>query len=506
MIINNTKKTTKIIKLKDVETSEDVVLGYGHFNTVHHGHIRYLKYAKKQGKTLFLAIIPDTLENGKQRFPYSQNERADSLKLLGLVDYLVLLEKDNLFEAIKLINPKKLILGTEYKSNKDFYIKKAISYMKSIKREVRFYAGEIHYNSSDLLNESETELSKKRKDQFKEACKRQDLSLNNLISSIQNFKKANILVIGDVIIDQYIACEALGMSAEAPVIVVKELESKKFLGGAGVVASHVKSLGASCNLITLAGEDDNAAWVRNSINEKKIGDGIVYDSTRPTTFKKRYVVDNQKLFRVSKLEDHQISKQVEDEIINKIIQFSKKCNGIIISDFVYGLITQKILKTIREVSKSQNIPVFGDVQCSSQVGLITKLEGCTFLFPNEREARIALQDKETGLEILSQSLMKKTNSKNLVMKLGSDGFIVYKNNPKGNYISQAFPALSVNPLDVTGAGDSLLAIVSVGISSGNTTMETAALGCCASSIAVQNMGNKPIEIDEIKQKLILSLS
>ena len=92
------------------------------------------------------------------------------------------------------------------------------------------------------------------------------------------------------------------------------------------------------------------------------------------------------------------------------------------------------------------------------------------------------------------------------MKLGSDGFIVYKNNPKGNYISQAFPALSVNPLDVTGAGDSLLAIVSVGISSGNTTMETAALGCCASSIAVQNMGNKPIEIDEIKQKLILSLS
>ena len=500
------EKKTKIISLKDIKNTENSVLGYGHFNTVHHGHIRYLKYAKKQGRVLFIAIIPDLFVNNKSRFPYSQNERAASLELLGLADYLVLLKKDDLFEATKCINPQKLILGTEYEINKDLHIKKAISFMKNNNKEVRFYAGEVHYNNSDLLNQSETELAIKRKNQFKEACRRQNLSLDNLISAMNGFKNANILVIGDLIIDQYIACEALGMSAEAPVIVVKELEGKNFLGGAGVVASHIKSLGASCNLISVVGDDDNASWVEDTIKEKNIGNGIVCDKSRPTTFKKRYVVDNQKLFRVSKLEDHQISKTIEEKIIKKITYFSKKCNGIIISDFVYGIITKKILKTIRDLANRENIFVFGDVQCSSQVGLITKLRDCTLLFPNEREARIALQDKETGLEILSQSLMKETNSKNLIMKLGSDGFIVYKNNEDNNYISQAFPALTVNPVDVTGAGDSLLALMSVGISSGNSMMTTAALGCCASSLAVENMGNKPIDLDSIKQKLISSFS
>ena len=503
---NNIPNKTEIIRLRDIKPSKDSVLGYGHFNTVHHGHIRYLKYAKKQGKKLYIAVIPDSYENGKRRFQYTQTERAASLELLGLADYLVLLEKDDLYEATKSIYPEKLILGTEYETNKEINIRKAISFMQNMNRQVRFYAGEIHYNNTDLLNESETNLSRKRRDQFREACKRQKISFDDLISSTDNFKKANILVIGDLIIDQYIACEAIGMSAEAPVIVVKELESRKFLGGAGVVASHVKALGASCNLISVVGEDENANWVESTIKDKNIGSGIIYDSTRPTTFKKRYVVDNQKLFRVSKLEDHQISKQIEKEIIKKIIDFSKKCNGIIISDFVYGIVTQKILKTIREVAKKENIFVFGDVQCSSQVGLITKLEECTLIFPNEREARISLQDKATGLEILSQNLMKKTKSKNLLMKLGGDGFIVYENNKDDQYVSQAFPALTVNPVDVTGAGDSLLAIMSVGISSGNTIMETAALGCCVSSLAVENMGNKPIDLYSIKEKLILSFS
>ena len=115
----------------------------------------------------------------------------------------------------------------------------------------------------------------------------------------------------------------------------------------------------------------------------------------------------------------------------------------------------------------------------------------TLLCPNEREARIAMQDKETGIEILSQKLINITKSENLIMKSGSNGFIVYERNGV-KFNSQSFPALSVNPVDVTGAGDTLLSIMAVGIASGNSVMVSSAIACCACKIAVQTMGNNPI--------------
>ena len=120
---------------------------------------------------------------------------------------------------------------------------------------------------------------------------------------------------------------------------------------------------------------------------------------------------------------------------------------------------------------------------------------------NEKESRIALKDNETGLEKLSQVLIKKTNSKRLIMKLGSDGFIAYDFSKK-IFKSQSFPALSVNPLDVAGAGDSLLAVMSVGLSCKQNMMTTSAIACCMAAIAVETMGNIPISKDKLVSKII----
>ena len=125
-----------------------------------------------------------------------------------------------------------------------------------------------------------------------------------------------------------------------------------------------------------------------------------------------------------------------------------------------------------------------------------KFKKFSLLCPNEKEARIALHEKDLDLETLSLQIIKKTFSDKLVMKLGSDGFIAYEN-VNGKIISQAFPALCFNPIDVTGAGDSLLAVMSVGISSSQKMMASAAIACCMSSIAVNKMGNKPISKEEI---------
>ena len=136
--------------------------------------------------------------------------------------------------------------------------------------------------------------------------------------------------------------------------------------------------------------------------------------------------------------------------------------------------------------------LFGDLQCSSQVGDIKKFVDFDLICPTEKEARIAIDTKEFGIEWVANKTIEKTRSKNLVMKLGAEGFITYETKKDGFINRQYFPALNVNPLDVTGAGDSLIAAFAVGLTSGLSLMESSVLGAIIASIAVQNMGNLPV--------------
>ncbi len=479
---------SKVYKLNQVPNYEDCVLAYGHFSTIHPGHIRYLRQAKAKGKNLVIALIGDN----QKKYSFNQSERSEGLELLDIADGIVLLNGNELNEAIKIIKPIILILGNEFENEPSPEILKAIKELKSYGGNIQFHAGDTQYSGLDLLSYSEKELGMEKRKQFKEACLRQSLELNSLISSIKEWDETRLLVIGDTIIDQYSACEALGMSAEAPVVVVRELESKNFIGGAAIVASHIRALGAKCELISVVGNDDTSEIVRQKLLERDIGDSLIEDSSRPTTFKKRYVVGNQKLFRVSKLEDHNLDKDIELKVINRLKKLAPIVDGIIISDFVYGVITDKILHVIQDLSKKYNLLLFGDLQCSSQVGFITKFKNFSLICPNEREVRVALQDKESGLEELSRKILKNTKSEKLLLKLGPEGFIAYDTKSKGKSYNQPFPALSVNPLDVAGAGDSLLAVMATGLSSKQSMMTSAALGCCMASLAVETMGNTPI--------------
>ena len=191
--------------------------------------------------------------------------------------------------------------------------------------------------------------------------------------------------------------------AEAPVVVVRELESRNFIGGAAVVAAHIAALGAQCDLVSVVGADDTAKLVRQELALQSIGDGLSTDSSRPTTFKKRYVVENQKLFRVSRLEEHDLDSEVEDLVIDQLKKLAPAAHGIVISDFVYGVVTPRILEMVHILAQQYDLLLFGDLQCSSQVGSVTRFKNFSLLCPNEREARLALQDKEVALSNLASA-------------------------------------------------------------------------------------------------------
>ncbi len=486
---------TQSLRLEDAASWQGCVLAYGHFNTIHPGHIRYLRHARGLGKQLVVALIGD----GKTRYAFQQQERAEALSLLGIADAVLLLEADELDEAIDVLQPKVLVLGNEFKHNAE--IQTTLVQQRQQGGAVQFHAGDIHYATADLLSGSERDLRQERRSLFQAACRRQEIEQDQLLDAINSWGSTRLIVLGDTIVDQYAACEAIGMSAEAPVVVVRELEHKNFIGGAAVVAAHISALGARCDFISVVGADSTAELVRQELAVQGIGDGLSTDPTRPTTFKKRYVVENQKLFRVSRLEEHNLAVEVEDQVIAQLQTLAPLSQGIVVSDFVYGVVTPRILEVVHQLAEEHNLLLFGDLQCSSQVGSVTRFKNFSLLCPNEREARLALQDKDSGLEQLSQRLLQVTGSERLVMKLGSEGFIAYDREPDGLLSTQAFPALSVNPLDVAGAGDSLLALFATGLASGQAMMPTAALACCMAALAVETMGNTPISATTLRSSL-----
>ena len=487
---------TTVISLEGVGAFQGCVLTYGHFSTIHPGHIRYLRHARNLGKKLLVALIGD---GSRTNYPFNQQERAEALSLLGIADAVLLLKGEELDQAIAALTPAVLVLGNEYKDRPE--IQTTLTQQRQQGGSVQFHAGEIHYATAELLSGSQRDLRQQRRSLLQTACRRQGINRKQLLEAINAWGETRLIVLGDTIVDQYAACEAIGMSAEAPVVVVRELERKNFIGGAAVVAAHISALGAQCDFISVVGADHTAEVVQQELAAQGIGDGLSQDPSRPTTFKKRYVVENQKLFRVSRLEEHNLDAGVEDLVIAQLERLAPGAKGIVVSDFVYGVVTPRILKVVQQLAQQHNLLLFGDLQCSSQVGSITRFKGFSLLCPNEREARLALQDKDSGLEQLSQRLVQMTDSERLVMKLGPEGFIAYDRAANGQLSSQAFPALSVNPLDVAGAGDSLLALFSTGLASGQAMMPTAALACCMAALAVETMGNTPISANSLRSSL-----
>ena len=494
--LSNLSKNNRLLK-----NEKNLVFCYGSFNIIHPGHLRYFQNARKYGKKLYVAIEGDAFINKKDLAQqFNELERAEAVSALEFIDKVIILDNGELFDLVKIITPKTLILGKEFERERSEQVNKTIKLLESKKSNTIFETGEVRYANLDIFHRSQPDLETQRIEQFKNVLDLQKIDIQHALSLITKKNKLKILIIGDTIVDQYVACDAIGMSAEAPVVVVRELESQEYLGGAAIVASHVQALGGLSKFISVVGKDENAKFVHYILKKNKINNAMFEDKGRPTTFKIRYMVENQKLFRVSKLKEHGLSKKLENKVIQEIESKSSEVDGIIVSDFVYGFLTTNILKTVIKISKQKKIPLFGDLQCSSQIGNILKFKNFKLICPTEREARIALNNHEDGIEWVSNNLIEKTGSKNLIIKLGAAGFIAYDKETHKSYINrQHFPALTVNPVDITGAGDSLLATISIAIVSGCNLMQASALATCAASLAVQNVGNMPVSIASLKK-------
>ena len=465
---------------------------FGDFNILHPGHLRLLKFAKESSDFLTVGIFSNQLSN--KPLLLDENVRLESIKATSYVDEAFLLNEDVL-EYIKRRKPDILVKGKEFENR--YNPEEEI--MKTYGGKILFSSGEIGFSSLNLL-QKDFEISFLNLSHDNNFIKRHKIDKTKLIDFINRFSDLNILVIGDTIIDEYITCDAIGMSQEDPTIVVTPISNKKFIGGAAIVASHAKTLGANVSYVSVLGDDENFEFTHDYLTSLGINTYLLKDSTRPTTLKQRFRAQNKTLLRVNHLKQHNISKDLEEKILENFVDDLEDYDLIIFSDFSYGVLTKNIIENITLYAKKKSIVMVADSQSSSQIGDISKFKDMDIVTPTEREIRLSINDFESGLVVLSEKLHKKSNSKYIFTTLGSEGILIY-NSTQNELLTDNIQALNTNAKDVSGAGDSLLTCSSMAKVVGANIWESAYLGSIAAAIQVSRVGNIPIKKEELLHEL-----
>lgn len=463
-----------------------VVFVSGNFNIIHPGHIRLLSFARSCGDILVVGLFAD----GSSETLLHYEDRRIALEALEAVSEVVKLDPDELTYCLSVMRPHVVVKGKEHESlsNPERFI------VESYGGHLFFSSGEQSFSSRDLIRHEVVSNLRKTTAPTSYLASHA-ISKSSTVSRIRQFSGMRVLVVGDLILDEYIYCDPLGMSQEDPTIVVTPLETREFIGAAGIVAGHLAGLGAEVNFVSIVGDDVAATEAKERISKMKVNAHFVYDVTRPTIIKKRFRVQNKTLLRVSHLRSHDAAKEYYDAALQQIVRLLDSTDLVVFSDFNYGCLPQPLVEAIINECKSRSISFSVDSQASSQVGNVGRFVGADFISATEREARLATNDFKSGIQNVANTLISTSKSKGLLLKLGAEGLIVVQ--AGSQFYTDSLPAFNKNPVDVAGAGDAMLASASLCRRCGGSIFEAAYIGSVAAALQVSRTGNMPLNATEL---------
>lgn len=468
---------------------------FGVFNVVHPGHIRLFRFARELGDRLVVGVLSDEMSADAAHL--GAQDRLEAVRTNELVDECVLVTS-RIEDVILERRPLVVVKGKEFEHRENVE-----------ERVVTSYGGRLVFSSGESLLSSRDLISREfgaplgRGVRLPETfMRRHRITPRRLIEIIDRFAGISIGVAGDLIIDEYVTCEPIGMSREEPTLVVAPIESRRFVGGAGIVAAHVASLGARSMLHSVIGDDSDGEYFRDELSRLGVETHLEVDDARPTTLKQRFRAEGRSLLRVSRLSQQDISSVHQDALYRRFVTTSDGLRGFIFSDFNYGCLPTSLVERMISHLKLGDAIVSADSQSSSQIGDLTRFRGADLITPTEREARVALRNQSDGLVVIAEELGSLTGSESVLLKLGEEGMLV---NTKGSgtdrWGTDRLPALNSSPTDVAGAGDSLLVAATLALATGATIWEAACLGSLAAALQVGRTGNVPLGRDELRDLL-----
>tara|TARA_B100000989_G_C19514446_1_gene460894 strand:- start:358 stop:1860 length:1503 start_codon:yes stop_codon:yes gene_type:complete len=480
----------KLISVNKLKTflknkKKKAVMCHGVFDFLHSGHIDHFYEAKKisKGCLLIVSLTDDKyVLKGSNRPIYNLNDRIKILSSLSVIDFIVVNQSITAVDILKNIRPDYYCKGPDYKQSKND-ITGNISLEKNI---VEKYGGKLVFtssptkSSSNIINKNLSIYDKKQKETLNYLKKKKF----DIQSIFEKFNKLKVLIVGEIIIDEYIFCEALGKSGKESILTFRNLRKEKYSGGSLAIANHISELVSKIDVVSYSNHKESFFKLNNSRN-KNIKLKLFKKTKTNTILKTRYIdhLDNRKFMGIYDINDDKLSVKEEKKVLG-IIKNIKDYDLVIVSDYGHGLITKRISSYITKNSKF--LCVNAQVN-SSNLGYhsIRKYKNFDCLVINGLELRHEKKDRYKNIIKLADEMKKEINSKNIIVTQGRNGAFMIDS--KSKLIK--CPGFATKVIDKVGSGDALLAIASIFLRENNDK----ALSLFASSIAaaqsVETIGN-----------------
>ena len=312
--------------------------------------------------------------------------------------------------------------------------------------------------------------------------------------------RGSVIVLGDLLIDELLEGNPERISREAPVLILEHVATSHIPGGAANTANNITALGGKCHAIGICGEDEYARKMAQMLERHGITYDLVSDRTRPTTVKTRILSKShslmQQLLRLDRIAHHAIDAATEKKILEKLDKAAPEHNAIILSDYRAGTITDTIISGCRSISQNNSNLLVVDAQ-----NRFERFEGCALITPNQPDTEAALGfkiDSNESLQHAGSLLMKMSGAQSILITRGAQGMALFQ---KDQPVFELPPFNKSEVFDVTGAGDIVIATMTLALVTGSTPAEAMALGNLAAGIVVRKSGTAVTSQKEMLEAL-----
>jgi len=509
-----TRNPSFLGKIVGLDRLKDVVLDarrqgrrsvhcHGCFDIVHPGHIPYLEFARQQGDLLVVSLTGDSdVDKGAQRPYIPQELRAENLAALMCVDF-VYINPDATAEALlDAIRPDVYVKGSEYEHAADagFLAEKQV--VEGYGGRILFSSGEVVFSSTELL-EHLPRTMQAESHRLSVVCRRHDITASSIDSVLDRFRNMHVVVVGDVILDRYVLCDAQQVACESPMLSLSHRDERTYVGGAAILARHIAALGGHAFLLTAGPTGEPAAEITHVLDTEGV-DAHLIDARPAFVEKTRFLSEDTKLFKLDKGPRLPLDSVAERRAALILEQHSKLADAVILCDFGYGMLTGTLLERVLPTLRHNVRILTADV--SGGRGSLLEFKGVDLLCPTEREVRATLNDHESGLSAVAWALLQRTQARRMFVTLQKRGVVVFdrrsqeRTSPEwsGRLHSEQLPAFANHGVDFLGCGDALLATATLAMACGSDVMHAAYLGNAAAAIHATALGNHPIDAARLR--------
>lgn len=313
---------------------------------------------------------------------------------------------------------------------------------------------------------------------------------------LKHFEGQEIIVVGDIMLDHFIRGTVSRISPEAPVPVVDVKKEFFVAGGAGNVAVNLAALGAKPVMVSVVGQDLGGEMLKGFLRDKKVNIyGIAEDPDRPTTQKIRVMADQQQIVRFDRESKKTISPSVAAQCMKSFEMAVKTAKGVILSDYGKGMLSDHNIQTIIDTCRKHKIPVCVDPKIDN----FKKYKKITCMTPNTKEAWEGVGESpkpgEAAIEALGQKILKMLDAESILITRSADGMSLFE---KGHKKPTTIKATAREVYDVTGAGDTVISVLTLALAAKATLTEAAVLANFAAGIVVEKSGTATASREEIE--------